>query len=206
MLPAADVPTTFPLTEFLVALFEGVLFAAAVIWVKVMLYRQRMRSDRTCQLRRQLERKIARMTSTEKEAAPAANGRRDASESGVEFRGCEQSLIQHSGQQLELALEVPEERHLVHAGLPRDHPGGCLAHPLRCEHASRRFQKANPAIQLAGRAAGHCRQGLAESKPRSGRRYPAHHTGGGSPLSSAKQDQRLPTRFPREAWRSSRHP
>jgi|GEM_PF-4461220 hypothetical protein len=65
---ATDVQTTFTLTEFFLGLFEALAFVAAMIWVKVMLYRQRMRTDRTLWFQRELERneEIARVISRQR--------------------------------------------------------------------------------------------------------------------------------------------
>lgn len=55
MFLATEVTRTFSLTEFLLALFQAVAFVGTMIWVKVVLYRRRMREDEAHQLQRQRE-------------------------------------------------------------------------------------------------------------------------------------------------------
>jgi len=55
MFLATEVTRTSSLTAFLVALFEAVAFVGTMIWVKVVLYRRRMREDEAHRLQRQRE-------------------------------------------------------------------------------------------------------------------------------------------------------
>lgn len=55
MFLAAEVTRTFTATEFLFALFQALAFAGTMIWVKVVLYRRRMREDEANRLQRQRE-------------------------------------------------------------------------------------------------------------------------------------------------------
>lgn len=72
---AADVPTTFTVTEFLLALFEGFAFVAALIWIKVVLYRRRIRENEALRLQRQseLDREMVRLTASNRSSPRAAS-------------------------------------------------------------------------------------------------------------------------------------
>lgn len=65
MFLATEVTRTFSLTEFLLALFQAVAFVGTMIWVKVVLYRRRMREDEAHRLQRQreLDHAVARLRS-----------------------------------------------------------------------------------------------------------------------------------------------
>lgn len=65
MFLATEVTRTFSLTEFLLALFQAVAFVGTMIWVKVVLYRRRMREDEAHRLQRQraLDHAVARLHS-----------------------------------------------------------------------------------------------------------------------------------------------
>jgi len=55
MFLATEVIRTFSVTEFLLALFQAVAFVGTMIWVKVVLYRRRMREDEAHRIQRNRE-------------------------------------------------------------------------------------------------------------------------------------------------------
>ena len=63
MFPATEVTRTFSVTEFLLALFQAVAFVGTMIWVKVVLYRRRMREDEAhrIQRKRELDKAVMRL-------------------------------------------------------------------------------------------------------------------------------------------------